>query len=317
MKKLLVTLFALFASILSYSQCKFDVYSTDGYTAHIELEAVSINAPSLCPDPTYNYTVNIDYKISFSGGIGNLYTLQAYIGCDNDVIYFDLPKTEGTGTVTTSTSTRNLIQGDCNTATPASLLCNEIELVISGSGITHRTIICGTPLPIELLYFNADIDTENNSVLSWATTMEKNNDFFSIERSLDGVNFDVIGTIKGGGNSLVLLEYDYTDYNISNSYYYRVKQTDFDGKYDYTPIRYVDYNNKKTRIEYKDGQIVFNNLNGLNYTVYSISGIIYDTNISVEPNYKIDIIDYKSGNYIIKTIDSITGRQEFFKFFKD
>lgn len=92
------------------------------------------------------------------------------------------------------------------------------------------TVYYTTPLPIDLIYFRAQ--NEDKSVdLFWETATETNNDFFTIERSLDGINFESIANIKGAENSSIALTYQFTDTNpLSGTSYYRLKQTDYDGQ---------------------------------------------------------------------------------------
>lgn len=86
-----------------------------------------------------------------------------------------------------------------------------------------------TPLPIELINNEAICDN-NNIVVKWSTASETNNDFFTIEKSIDGVNFVAIGTVAGADNSTSILSYSYTDYNAYlGMSYYRIRQTDYDG----------------------------------------------------------------------------------------
>ena len=93
----------------------------------------------------------------------------------------------------------------------------------------------GYTLPVGLLSFAGTCVNQNN-VLNWETATEVNNDYFTIEKSLDGQTWKVITKINGSINSTVLLNYSYTD-NIlqKDNYYYRLKQTDLDGKFKYTP----------------------------------------------------------------------------------
>ncbi len=76
--------------------------------------------------------------------------------------------------------------------------------------------------------------------INWITASESNNDYFTVQRTLDGVKFENIETIDGAGNSKEDIRYSYVD---SNPYdgvsYYRIKQTDFDGKYKYSDIKAV------------------------------------------------------------------------------
>ena len=101
------------------------------------------------------------------------------------------------------------------------------------------------PLPIELLSFNANCDG-NNIKLKWSTITETNNDYFTIERSGNATDFEAIGTVNGAGNSNSILNYQFTEesetVNCINGtkLYYRLKQTDYDGKYSYSNIAYVN-----------------------------------------------------------------------------
>lgn len=73
-----------------------------------------------------------------------------------------------------------------------------------------------------------------------------NNDYYVIERSKDGVNFEKIANIDGAGNSLTHLNYysyDYAPYNGVS--YYRLKQVDFNGTFKYSQIKSVEFNNSK------------------------------------------------------------------------
>lgn len=95
------------------------------------------------------------------------------------------------------------------------------------------------PLPVELVSFDA---RHNNGkvLLNWVTASEKNNDYFSIERSADGDRFYEIGTISGNGNSNEDLIYKYSDDhpNIGLNYY-RLKQVDFDGMISFSDIKVI------------------------------------------------------------------------------
>ncbi len=95
----------------------------------------------------------------------------------------------------------------------------------------------GSNLPIRLTNFIAS-STENTVKITWQTASEENNDYFTLERSADGVNYEIIGTVKGAGNSCVNLNYSYTDnYPLNGVSYYRLSQTDYDGKFEvFAPV---------------------------------------------------------------------------------
>jgi len=101
-------------------------------------------------------------------------------------------------------------------------------------------------LPIELLSFEGQNKEEYNS-LTWVTASETNNDYFLIERSHDGLNWFILDKIKGGGTTSSKSFYSYNDleYNRSLTNYYRLSQTDFDGKREYFDLISVKSNTKK------------------------------------------------------------------------
>ncbi|MBK8053073.1 MAG: T9SS type A sorting domain-containing protein [Saprospiraceae bacterium] len=91
-------------------------------------------------------------------------------------------------------------------------------------------------LPVTLIDFSVkNYDSQNH--LYWSTASETNNDHFSIERSSDGRNFSVISRVEGAGNSSSRLDYRYSDQSpLPDVSYYRLKQTDYDGKFEYSSI---------------------------------------------------------------------------------
>ena len=102
----------------------------------------------------------------------------------------------------------------------------------------------GNVLPTELLYFDAKPD--NSQVdLTWATAMEMNNSYFTVERSSDGISFDSIArinTLAPGGNSNIKLDYSAFDLTpLSGTSFYRLKQTDLDGKTKYSGVVTVNF----------------------------------------------------------------------------
>ncbi|HLG34298.1 MAG TPA: T9SS type A sorting domain-containing protein [Bacteroidia bacterium] len=84
-------------------------------------------------------------------------------------------------------------------------------------------------LPVSLLDFTAK-PAANAVVLSWATAMEVNNDYFTLEKSSDGINFSHLAKVDGAGNSVSVKTYKHTDNDVEEGViYYRLSQTDFDG----------------------------------------------------------------------------------------
>jgi len=90
------------------------------------------------------------------------------------------------------------------------------------------------PLPVELIKFEVKNQGGYNK-LFWVTASEYNNSHFEIQNSSDGVNFITIAKINGAGNSNQLIYYSYVDSSKSISYY-RLKQIDFNGSFEYSKV---------------------------------------------------------------------------------
>ncbi|MFT5647369.1 MAG: hypothetical protein ACI976_002059 [Aureispira sp.] len=103
----------------------------------------------------------------------------------------------------------------------------------------NATIIsnrCTILLPIDLLSFTTTV-LNSEIQLNWVTTAETNNDYFNVERSADGINFTSIDEINGAGNSTHPLSYSTVDgAPLEGWSYYRLKQTNYNGKINYSDI---------------------------------------------------------------------------------
>jgi len=101
---------------------------------------------------------------------------------------------------------------------------------------------CLSVLPVTLVSFDGE-NHENYNLLEWSTASELNNDYFLLQRSIDGTNFEELATINGNGNSSSLLNYNYQHNNPNELEYYRLKQVDFNGDFEYSKI--IAINSKK------------------------------------------------------------------------
>lgn len=168
------------------------------------------------------------------------------------------------------------------------------------------------PLPVSLLYFKAIATKENTVLVSWSTTSENNNDYFNIERSKDGNNFEKVSTILSAGNSTTKQDYAFADAQpYQGVSYYRLKQTDKDGSFTFSEIEKVNItgakyittaspNPTKDIVQIK----IFGEINKkLNYLVVDINGkVLMKSNISnsVTP---INLSNLAQGMYILKIFD--------------
>jgi len=146
------------------------------------------------------------------------------------------------------------------------------------------------PLPIELISFKAKT-MKDKVELYWSTVSEINNNYFSIEKSIDGYNYQEIGQVSGAGNSSQTLNYSFFDDNPFHGVaYYRLSQTDYNGDNEtFPPIA----------IEFTDDKQV-------------VKTILYDT----QGREVVDMNTLSSGIYILVSYDkegNILERNKLFK----
>ncbi|PHN00964.1 hypothetical protein CRP01_39465 [Flavilitoribacter nigricans DSM 23189 = NBRC 102662] len=99
------------------------------------------------------------------------------------------------------------------------------------------SLLCEGLLPVEFLSFEARPDRQS-VVLSWTTAIEVNNEGFAVERSTDGTNWEFLDFVSGRGSTSVPTDYRYEDQTaFPGTNYYRLKQIDFDGQFEYSEIR--------------------------------------------------------------------------------
>lgn len=180
--------------------------------------------------PTYANADYGDFMVELvpAGGSGYEYTpvlfyddaqLGTYAANESAMPFM---KTVATDWIEANTTIINTTNNTLSSSTPY----NSFSHFGGGSSYTG-------PLPITLISFTGKC-TGNDVLLEWATALELNNSHFTIERSVDGQNFEPIATVNGAGNSVSARYYTWTDANTNgNLYYYRLKQTDYDGSFEY------------------------------------------------------------------------------------
>ncbi len=162
-------------------------------------------------------------------------------------------------------------------------------------------------LPIKLFLFIGEA-LNDRIILRWKTASEIGNDFFTVEKSLDGEVWDPLGTVKGAGNSTDIREYSYIDYEPNNGIqFYRLKQTDFDGSFRYSEIISVSMQNSLTNsIVYpnpSDGEFLigYDNLaTTFNVTIFDLSGKVVFSDQIDSSNPLIDISEFPDDTYVVE-----------------
>lgn len=195
---------------------------------------------------------------------------------------------------------------------------NASNLVIEGLQQPYE--ISG-PLPIILLYFKANATKENTVLIQWSTTSEYNNDYFTIERSRDAINFEKVSKVPSSGNSSIKQNYAITDFQPHEGIsFYRLTQTDKDGKFSLSQIERVNIgatqfsataspNPTRNIVQLKiSGDIIIKNLN---YLLTDISGkVLMKANITdaISP---INLSNLAQGIYILKIVQEGKAIQSF------
>ena len=113
------------------------------------------------------------------------------------------------------------------------ITANEKYIFASAENSSWRMQLSGI-VPVELTSFTAVVDV-NKVTLSWKTSTEVNNYGFEIQRSNDNNNFVPVGFVKGSGTTTEPHIYSYID-NIRGNFYYRLKQVDFNGAFEYSNV---------------------------------------------------------------------------------
>lgn len=152
-----------------------------------------------------------------------------------------------------------------------------------GGGTNNGGIIPNspTPLPIELISFEGTAEYSKIK-LTWATATETNNDYFTVEKSADGINFNSIDNVDAAGNSLSIKNYSlYDNKPFPAINYYRLKQTDFNESYTYSKIISITSENESSYTIYPNPAsasepiyVLFgkNHTNLVELSIYDITG---------------------------------------------
>ena len=185
-------------------------------------------ANQTCGEATYDVTVDVDlgtYNVSVDEDGITAYTVTGAGGTFSTATL--------TGTGITQVTISNIPAAD-----PWSINVNDVSGISCGLTGTNGT--CASVLPVELISFTGAAKGNYNE-LSWVTATEINNDYFSIEKSDDGINFNALeGIVPGAGNSSQEISYKKNDENPFKRTYYRLKQVDFNGEYSYSKVIFLE-----------------------------------------------------------------------------
>ena len=176
----------------------------------------------------------------------------------------------------------------------------------SGANI-HNNV----PLPVALLSFTASLTEENTVLLQWATATEINNDYFLIQRSKDGINWETIIQTDGAGNSSQLINYSAIDGEpFSGISFYRLVQVDFNENHKNSNSIIIENNEMNNLTIYPnpviqsckivfDKNVAYNKLFLYNSMGQQMQLIKFDS--AIQHEVELDLSGYPAGTYFLKS----------------
>ena len=189
----------------------------------------------------------------------------------------------------------NLVSGAATTTTNGN---------IASTGTGQILITYTVVLPVTWLDFTAVRQNNNNVLLKWSTAAEQQTKSFSIQRSANGTDWTAIGQVAAAGNSNSKSDYQFTDKNASKTaYYYRLAQTDLDGKINYSKTVLCPgssgvigfypnpVSNHSASINLKESSVI---------TIYNSKGEALLTKKLPAGDNKLDFSNYAAGVYFLK-----------------
>ena len=178
--------------------------------------------------------------------------------------------------------------------------CTETEL-------TSTLYICDQLLllPVTWLAFEAKNINEQREVLcEWITASEQNNDFFTVERSLDGQVWIELGAVAGSGNTSEPTNYQFVDRSPAPGVsYYRVRQTDFDGQFDYSDVRAVERSASSPLEAFPNpgnGRYKLSGYHDGDLAVYDLSGRRVPFTLSMSGELR--LVNAAAGSYVLELV---------------
>lgn len=189
----------------------------------------------------------------------------------------------------------------------------------NSGGSTNYQVNCWTGdggfIPVELVSFSAIVSGDDIE-LSWITATETNNSHFEIQRRIDGAGFERIGTVAGNGTTTEIHYYTFEDNNlISGKYYYRLKQIDFRGTFEFSNIieaniispdkfelsqNYPNPFNPSTTIKYSVPVSEFVTLKVYDVLGNQVAALVNEQNAAGSYEVEFNAAELSSGTYFYK-----------------
>ena len=311
----------------AYAIAKYYTMANGEWSTPSIWSTTSNTGPTCNCTPTCNISVPADIKhkitvtscanFTISGGVN----VEIMSGGDLTVTVSGKFTISGGSNVHVAPGDTLIVNGNLEMSGTSTIDCDGYMVVYGNVKLSGGSTVCGSgkgyytgsmsggsgwcftgTLPIELVSFEAKLNGSKIN-LGWTTASEINNDYFTVERSANGKDFEIINTQPGAGNSTITLDYLYTDMNPLTGYnYYRLKQTDYDGKFTYSKIEYVNMKHSNEEITMYPNPVRSNEMLYIRHSeseglsrleIYSISGRkVFDKSLITQQ----DLIEIDFGN---------------------
>lgn len=284
---------------------------------------------SAATDGTYEFTIvtSVDYDFAVWGPMGSITCppVGAPIRCSYSGTSGNTGLQTGAGDNTEGSTGDAVVESILAAAGEQYILVID-NYTADGSAFDLNWTLSGgasldcTPLPVELANFMGYVRAESNEI-HFETKSEINSDYFEIQKSYDGENFEAIGKLNGVGNSSQTRVYMYDDYDVRGGVaYYRIKSVDLDGTFEYSHV--ISLERESQEIECfpnptkGDLKFVFkeNHIGNMTISFQNILGQTFEEEVITEGNlteYQSTMLtNRKSGIYFVTVTDQF-GNQLF------
>lgn len=212
-----------------------ELHTCSAYNASLSGQPIDFEySVTYSPKNGNRYDLRVDYVISKPGSITITQPYDFYIRCGRDGTGSrKIGKGNSSGHISLTNYNQNGGYPSCTV--------NIGPIQTRNHGNYNASCDFSSSLPIELIEFNGALGKNKTVELTWSTASELNNDKFEIERAVNDYNFKEVGSVAGMGNSQEINDYTYVDRQPERgTNYYRLKQIDFDGQFNYSPVITVE-----------------------------------------------------------------------------
>ena len=233
MKKILLYLTLLLFLTNTYSQCDYDISNP------IPNPLTLNSGDTLCVDADFTTSSSITIN---SGGVINVSNNSTFTVTGSIAVY------PGGRISFLDCNSRLSVSGtyqgpynECELQVYCLPVNAQDPLIFVGGSKLWNDWCPLTPLPVELIDFSVK-ESDSEILVSWVTASEINNHYFEVQTSSDGINWEIMDIVQGMGNTMEIT--NYSSLVSTENTYFRLRQVDFDGQFEYSNILYIKNTNK-------------------------------------------------------------------------